>query len=259
MSGRGLPLAPSRDAALRAGIRMAHAFKGKPPLPEDQRVFARDLVVDVLPAAPQPVTSAWVRHTLAAVGTFVRWIAVDGLPLDRDVVLTEDVITRWVHVALRDRSKGTRATYQARLEIIRCHYRGAFWAGQRYPRIDRDDPGMPLTEQDEADLWLWSTNLRRPTWRQRAGGSLALALGCGLTRFEQGRVYADDVTRDVAGLHVTVTSIRGGDDARVVTCRRSWEDRLADLVNTPSRATWSHRRGGPSPRPIPRSTRCSRR
>lgn len=230
MSGRGLPLAPTRDAALRAGIRVAHLYRGNPPLPQDQLKFARDLVVDTLPAAPQPVTTAWVRHTLAAVGTFVRWVSLDGLPLDREVVLTEEVITRWVHIGLRELARGTKQTYQSRLEIIRCHHHGARWTGQRYPGIDKDDPGMPLTRQAEADLWLWSTNLRRVTWRQRAGGSLALGLGCGLTRYEQGRVFSDDVRIDDAGVHVNVSSIRGGTQARVVTCLRSWESRLAVLT-----------------------------
>ncbi|RYG78460.1 hypothetical protein EU513_02290 [Yimella sp. RIT 621] len=230
MSGRGIPMASNRDDALRAGIRLAHRFKGNPPLPAPQREFARDLVIDVLPSAPQPVSSAWVRHTLAAVGTFTRWVVMDGLPLDRDVVLTEEVITRWVHVGLADRTNGTRSTYQTRLEIIRCHYRGIEWVGSRYPTIGKDDPGMPLTPQAEADLWLWSTNLRRVTWRQRVGASLALTLGCGLTRYEQGRVAREDVTRDDHGVHVTVASVRADIPPRVVTCRRSWETRLAALT-----------------------------
>ena len=130
MSGRGIPMAPSRDEALRAGIRRVHAFKGYPPLPEKQATFVRELVADSLTAAPQPVTHAWVRHTLAGVATFVRWAAREAIPLDRDILLERGTIDRWVHQGLKDQKANTRATYQARVEIIACHHHGIEWLGR---------------------------------------------------------------------------------------------------------------------------------
>lgn len=228
MSARGIPLAAGREAALEAAARMVGGYKGYPKLTELQREFVQGLVLDCLTAAPQPVTHAWVRHALGLSANLVRWASGEGLPLDREVLLTRHQINRWVHVGLASHPASTRATYRSRVEIMAAHVSTEPWDRRRYT-LPKGDVGLPLTGQEQADLWLWSRQIPSHRQRARISASVALGLGCGLTYAEEGHVYREDVTRDLAGAHVTVRAGRNGKD-RTVTCLRAWEGRLWELV-----------------------------
>lgn len=228
MSARGIPLAAGREAALETAAKMVGGYKGYPKLTEEQRVFVQALVLDCLTAAPQPITHAWVRHALGLTANLVRWASGEGLPLDREVLLTRHQIDRWVHVGLASHPASTRATYRARLEIMASHVATEPWDGRRYS-IPEAKAGLPLTEQEQADLWLWSRQIPARQRRARMSASLVFGLGCGLTYAEEGHVHREDVARDLAGVHLTVRAGRNGKD-RTVTCLRAWEGRLWELV-----------------------------
>lgn len=227
MSGRGIPMAAGREDAIHQAVRKIVRFRGQPPLNEDERAFVHALVLDCLTLAPQPVTHAWVRHTLAATATYARWATSNGYPLTREYLLDERVITRWVHVGLKDFAGSTRGVYRSRLELMQAHIRGGAVTGKRLT-VAKGDPAMPLQLQDEADLWLWSRGVRGAQRRAFVGAALALGLGCGLAASEVGHVFREDISRDLRGVHVRVPGLREPVE-RVVTCRAPWETRLAEL------------------------------
>ena len=227
--GRGIPLAGGRETALEVAARFVASYKGYPPLPADVAHFVRELVMDALVAAPQPVTHAWVRHSLGLAGNFARWCADQGMPLDRDVLLTRPVINRWVHVGLVSKAAGTQATYRSRLEILADCVATTPWDRAGRYALVKSEPSLPLTAQEQADAWLWAANLGNLRLRHRMMAFLALGLGCGLTMSEEGALRREDVTRDLAGVHVTVQHGRNH-EVRTVTCRRDWEVRLWEVV-----------------------------
>ena len=88
---RGIPLGPGREAALLAAIRVIDKFRGQPALPPDQRAFTQALCTWTLDAAPQPITHAWVRHTLALIANLQNTDAAAGMTkeLAQDGEITE--------------------------------------------------------------------------------------------------------------------------------------------------------------------------
>jgi integrase len=98
----------------------------------------------------------------------------------------------------------------------------------RKPTITEEAPREPLTDVEQADVWLWAKNLSVKKRAKRMTAFLALGLGCGLTGGELARATRDDVTIDDDGaVHVTVVSAKS---TRVVTCLAQWEVRVADIV-----------------------------
>ena len=151
------------------------------------------------------------------------------MPMELTTLFTYHNVERWIHVGLADRPNTTRATYRARMEVILRYLASEGDTPAPRIRIDQDDPGLPLSHQQQADLWLWARSLPSPLQRGRMCAAVVLGLGCGLTKSEEGHVYREDVTRDFAGVHIRVRDGRNGID-RVVTCHERWERRLWELA-----------------------------
>jgi len=225
---RGYPDNAATAGAVDDAIRRIRTYKGRPNLTPTAREFVQAVTLDVLPAAPQPVTPDWVNYTLTCLGGLVRWIATTGQPLTREHVLSERVIARYVHVIIGDRVGGTRAGYIARLETI---------AGLLLSRapgdatITQEPPVTPLTLHEEADLWNWARGMSTTSRRQFFKAVLALGLGAGLFRYEIGNLRPEHVHLDADGAVHVSTFRKRTKEARVVTCRADWEARLATVVN----------------------------
>jgi hypothetical protein len=228
MVTRGIPYDSDHDKALQHAVGRVNRFKGHPPLLPEPLLFTQQAVLDSLVVAPAPITEAWVMGSLAAVGGIVRWAHNTGQPLTRENVFGERTRYRWVEGA-GHLTKESARIYAVRLELIADHLNGA--TVKRLPRATKVDeaPVEPLSLSEEADLWTWARGLRPMTRRQRVMGHVVLGLGVGLNRAEKYRIRTEDVSADTEGVHVRVTGPTG-EPVRVITCRRTWEDRLLALA-----------------------------
>lgn len=231
MRNRGLALHPDADVALQKAVTMVNGYKGHPALLPDPLLFTQQAVLDALAMAPTPIGYSWMRITLSAVAGLSRWAHSTGQPLTREHLLGEETRYRYVEWAARQNewTEGSKNLTWTRLELI-----GDFLLGVTRPRelrkptITEEAPVEPLTDAEQADLWVWAKTLSVKKRVKRMTAYLALGLGCGLTGGELARATRDDVVIDDDGaVHVTVVSAKS---TRTVTCLAHWEERLADIV-----------------------------
>ena len=177
---RGVPLDADVDTALAIAMRRVNTYRGDKNVSEVGAAFARDVVRDALPAAPQPVSKSWVSQALAVTGAFATWVHNQGEPLTREHVFAEATRRRWL--TGRDGpmhlSEYSRRNYRLRLDIMASILLGS----QRETITGRKplpirDPLLPLTRQEETDLWVWSEGLRPITVRQRIQAVIVMGLG----------------------------------------------------------------------------------
>ena len=236
---RGAPLAADIDTAMAMAMKRVNTYRGGKHVSEIGAAFARDAVRDALPSAPQPVSQEWVSAALAITGGFATWVHNQGEPLIREHVFAEATRRRWL--TGRDGpmhlSEYSRRNYRLRLDIMASILLGS----PRETITGRKplgQPGalLPLTRQQEADLWVWSEGLRPKTVRARIQAVIVTGLGVGARRRDFVCVRALDVSRDEHGVHVAfpATTLTGNSrfPARTTTCLEAWEDRLWDLAQS---------------------------
>ena len=245
MAGQGQPVTPGQHAAFKQAHRIITTYTRK-DLPQDVVRFTRAAVRDALFIAPQPVTDAWVRSTLAIVNRVALWIRDSGQPLTNAHVFHPETLQRWLYVGPGvDLSEGTLPTYRSRLGIVAQalidppeHLVDRVSLGTR-------DVTLPHGSANEVALWAWSRGLRPLTRQQRVQGILALGLGVGARRSDMAETRGCDVVRDAAGVHVTLRpDPSSGFRTRTVTCLEAWEDRLWDIAqrtdpNRPLVSPWA--------------------
>lgn len=235
---RYVPFDADVDRAIEMAMARVNTFRGGKHVSEVGAAFARDAVRDALPAAPQPVSKPWVSGSLATLGAFATWVENQGEPLTREHVFAES--TRMRYLTGRDGgalhlSEFTRRNYRLRLDVMASVLLGSpreLITGRK--PLGQPDALMPLTPQQEVDLWVWSEGLRPISVRRRLQALIVMGLGVGCRRQEFVKVQGHNVTRDAHGVHVafpeSVTARKAITPARVVTCAGVWEDRLWDLV-----------------------------
>lgn len=227
MITRGKPLDPDADAARQIAVQRIGRYKGHPHMLPEPLTFTQQAVLDALCVAPAPISKSWLRASLSSVGGMARWVHATGQPLTREHVFSEEVRYRFV---TNCDEEGTRRLYSARLQLIADALNGIV-EPPVLPHLSKryGMPIEPITLTQEVDLWAWSRGLRPLSQRRRVQAMIALGLGCGLTRREQHGLTTLHVTHDVNGVHISVPAISVA-PARLVTCRRDWEDRLIALV-----------------------------
>ncbi|QSR29127.1 hypothetical protein CFI00_01150 [Nocardioides sp. S5] len=216
--------------ALQMAVAMVNGYKGHPCLQPEPLRFTQQALIDSLAMAPTPVGNSWMRISLSALAGLARWAHSTGQPLTREHLLCEE--TRYRYIEWAGPAKGWTETSKnvtwVRLELIGDFLLGATPRELRKPTITEEAPVTPLSDADQADLWVWAKTLSVKKRVKRMTAFLALGLGCGLTGGELTRVKRDDVVIDEDGaVHVTVTSPKS---TRTVTCLSHWERRLADIV-----------------------------
>ena len=240
---RGVPLDADVDVAIAMAMRRVNVYRGGKHVSREGAAFTRDAVRDALPSAPQPVSEEWVSAALAITGAFATWVYNEGEPLIREHVFAESTRRRWL--TGRDGPKHlsvySRRNYRLRLDIMATILLGSprETITGRKP-IGRPDALLPLTRQQETDLWVWSQGLRPMTVRNRIQAVIVAGLGVGSRRRDLMRLRSVDVSRDDSGVHVSfpATTATGTSQfpARTTTCLIEWEDRLWDLAQSmPSR------------------------
>lgn len=235
---RYVPFDADIDKAIEMAMGRINTYRGGKHVSVTAAAFARDAVRDALPSAPQPVSKPWVHGSLATLGAFATWVENEGESLTRAHVFAE--ATRMRYLSSKDGgaahlSEYSRRNYRLRLDIMASMLLGSpreVIKGRK--SLGQPAALLPLTIQQEVDLWVWSDGLRPITVRDRLQAVLAMGLGVGCRRQEFVKVQGSDVTRDAYGVHVSfpesITTRKAITPARVVTCAAVWEDRLWDLV-----------------------------
>ena len=185
--------------------------------------FTRAAVRDALPAAPQPVTRAWISYATSCLGTLAARCEAQGLPLEREVVLDRARIDRFLSHDCAHLSLQSQAGYRSRLDVIgKALLPGqndAPWPRAKLSKIDRV---APWDGAQAARVGLWMTGARPESRRYRLRTSLAGSLGAGLGRRDLTLVTGDHVTQDSRGVHVVIPEC-DTKPSRTVTVTAAWE------------------------------------
>lgn len=234
------PLHRDPAVAIEIAMRRINGFTGGPLVSPEGAAFARDVVRDALPCAPQPLSKDWVSFALSTSAGLGTWVHRQGEPLIREHVFAERTRRRWLHGrgGATHLSRRTRDVYESRLDKMAT----ILLASPRRPKSTdtppnpRGEPLMPLTRQQEADLWVWSAGLRPATVRKRVQAILACCLGCGAHRRDLSPIRAEDITRDQYAVRLSLPELapsgrqKEAVPPRTVICRAEWEDRLWSLA-----------------------------
>lgn len=217
------------DPAIRQALAMVARYEGWPKLGPGPLAVAQSIVETGMTVAPTPVSRRWVRYSLSVAGGLARWADATGQPLTVEHLLSAEVRARFVFVAKAGMGTQSQASYRSRLEAFAVGHQLAESGHDVVVRLPRAGYLEPLTVTDEDDLWAWASGLR--PWKRRAAmqAIVAFGLGTGLTPTDAMPVRVRDVAESASGVQVDVAA-HADTAARVVTCRRDWEDRLAALA-----------------------------
>lgn len=170
-----------------------------------------------------PMLHSQAANAMKALSRLAVWALDDGLVLDREVVLTPEVLERYRLVGMRELAPTSRAAEMSRLRRIA----GSVTVRAPWPppgeRSSRQELSPPYTDAEIAAFWRWSTRQNSPFRVQAMTAVLALTLGVGARSGELFAVTAADVVK-VGG----VTAVRLGSPSqrRVVPVRRRVLPRL---------------------------------
>ncbi|WP_421735697.1 hypothetical protein [Cellulomonas sp.] len=169
--------------------------------------FVRDAVVN---GACTSLSGTYV--TLRAMTSFVVWARGLGMPLDKEVILDEATVERFVATGMPGMNNGTRATYASTLRRV-----GKAWTVRAYwspdaPRFPHTRLAPPFTAAEIDRLWDVAATQQTPGRSRGALALMSLAWGAGLKAHEVAAVRAEhvEVRGDVVLVHV------GGARARTV-------------------------------------------
>lgn len=234
-----MPLSADPAEAIAMAMKRINGYRGGRRITAEGAAFARDLTRDALLAGPTPgpVTREWVSQTLATLGGYGTWLHNEGEPVTREHALQARSWERWLDGpdGTTTLSEYSRRNYRIRLDKIAV----VLLSSQR--RVDAYDPGLgvqpplvPLTRQQETDLWVWAAGVRPATRRTRVQAVIVTSLGIGARRRDFRFIQGQDVFRDDHGVHVRLPESSTTGNARVpartVTCSTQWAERLWDLA-----------------------------
>ncbi|WP_246098095.1 hypothetical protein [Rhodococcus spelaei] len=173
-----------------------------------------------------PTLHSQAANAMKVLSRLAVWALDDGLVLDREVVLTPEVLERYRLVGMRELAPTSRAAEMSRLRrIARTVTVRAPWPPPG-ERSSRQELSPPYTDAEVAAFWRWSTRQNGPFRVQAMTAVLALTLGVGARSGELFAVTASDVVK-VGG----VTAVRLGSTPRrrVVPVRRRMVPRIRDV------------------------------
>lgn len=193
-------------------------------------------------AAAWAVVGPWVRETVAlsaptlhsqaanalkVLSRFALWAVDEGMVLERETVLTPEVVDRYRLVGMRALAPTSRSAEVSRLRrLARTVTRKAPWPAEG-AQGSRQGLSPPYTDEEIAGYWQAAGTQNGPFRVQAMKATLALTVGVGARSGELFAVTADDVV-DVDG----VVAVRLGSAAgRVVPVRAMWVDRLRAVVD----------------------------
>lgn len=178
-------------------------------------------VAEAARAAPYPIS-----ELTRAFSRLAKWAVGLGLPMDRQVVLSESIISAFIANGLPQYTDAGRANVRAQLRAMRTVLDGA----PRPQPLSSADPSAPYSKSDIRRLRSWAGAQATEEYRRDAISILCLGIGAGLAAGEIAELRGDAIRIDTQGVRVVVADGR----ARTVQLRREWEE---PLVNHASVAT----------------------
>jgi hypothetical protein len=172
-----------------------------------------------------PIDPAQARYLMGLIARLAIFADDEGYrPAKAPVLLTPDLIGKFVHKVNGHLSPGTRRGYERTLLRLRDIMLGD--ANRiKQPKLSAADDHQPYTLAEMASLWSWTAG--QPTERLRHGCRVIVTLvrGCGIEGGELIEVCAHDLRRAADHEGPVYLRVRGPGE-RVVVCRRRWEDAL---------------------------------
>jgi hypothetical protein len=183
--------------------------------------LARDAVAKV-----EPDTSRDATELLSRTALLLWWCHGQGLELTSEVVFAPETLDRFVTHGCEELAKGTRINYRRILRRVGAAVLGPPTYPERPLALQKSDPSVPYSLQDERALIGWTRGL--PTGRMREGtvALLGLGLGAGLTSIEMNVAAADWVEQTGPGLVIAVPGRR----RRRVPVVARWEWAVRDAL-----------------------------
>ena len=182
--------------------------------------FTRQAALDVHPRDPRRATEA-----MRTLSQFVVWCYRQGLPLDREIIFTPEVVERFITVGCAHLVESSRATRRSDLRRFSFTLtRKAPWTP--VPRRMRADYAIvPYTPDEVARMLEVATQQRTPLQRRRLSALLALGLGAGCYP----REARDVTTAHLVTRHGHLCLSIPGDHARVVPISPPHDETLAQI------------------------------
>ncbi|SDD24649.1 hypothetical protein [Rhodococcus tukisamuensis] len=184
----------------------------------------------------------WVRETvelssprlhseaassLRALSRFAAWVVDVGLTLDREAVLTPEVLERYRLSGIRQLAPTSRSTEVSRLRrIAREVTRRAPWPADDQ-RAPRQGLSPPYTDEQVDAYWAAASAQNGPFRVQAMRATLALTLGVGARARELFSITRADIV-EVGG--VRAVRLGAGPEGRVVPVRAQWVEGLDEVA-----------------------------
>ena len=145
---------------------------------------------------------------MTTVKRFAEWATQSGLELDRETLLSPDVIERYVLTGAADLSPYGRATQRAQLTSMgRTLTKRAAWPPKR-TRLPARRIAEPYSPAQVARIWEAAPQQVSDYRKRIALGAVSLGLGAGIAAREYRRVSGDSVVAKPYGALVTVCGVK---------------------------------------------------
>jgi integrase len=164
-----------------------------------------------------------------AAGRLAAWCWQSaGLPLERGVVFQRDTIARFIAVGCSDWKAAARGNLRSQLLRMSEVLLGRTASLRKLGALPPSDPASPYSKPELVQLRNWASSQSTQFRRTNAAVLLALGAGAGLSAAEIGELRVGDIRAGDEGVSVEV----GGERARTVPVRRTWEGALVDRARS---------------------------
>ncbi|MGW0177213.1 hypothetical protein ACWDUM_25590 [Rhodococcus sp. NPDC003322] len=171
----------------------------------------------------EPTLHSQATNALKVLTRLAAWAIDVGLVLDREVVLTPEVLERYRVTGMRQLAPTSRSAEISRLRTLaRSVTKRAPWPGPD-ERGSRQGLSPPYAREQIEAYWKAAASQNGPFRVQAMKAILTLTVGVGARSGELFAVVTSDVV-DVGG--VVAVRLGGGAKGRVVPVRAGWVDRL---------------------------------
>ncbi|MGW4479453.1 hypothetical protein [Rhodococcus triatomae] len=175
----------------------------------------------------EPTLHSQAANALKVLTRLAVWAVDVGLVLDREVVLTPEVLERYRVTGMRELAPTSRSAEISRLRTLaRSVTKRAPWPGPD-ERGSRQGLSPPYTGEQVEAYWKAAASQNGPFRVQGMTAILTLTVGVGARSGELFAVVTSDVV-DVGG--VVAVKLGAGAARRVVPVRAGWVDRLEKVA-----------------------------
>lgn len=177
----------------------------------------------------EPTLHSQAANALKVLTRLAVWAVDVGLVLDREVVLTPEVLERYRVTGMRELASTSRSAEISRLRTLaRSVTKRAPWPGPDERGL-RQGLSPPYTCEQVEAYWKAAASQNGPFRVQAMKAILTLTVGAGARAGELFAVVSSDVV-DVGGVVAVTLGGSVGAAGRVVPVRAGWVDRLEKVA-----------------------------